>query len=226
MDAIGPSRRAPASACAVCGLPLEASPGECPNPLCHRGDRAFSVVYPVGLYAGAMRHSLLRYKYKREMWLSAVFAGGLARYLRARATWFEEFDLIVGVPSYTGAGSRRGWDPVAGILDQVRPLVGPSWQVSGGVVVKTSETVPMQRLAGAERRRSAEGDLRRSLLVARPAEVDGARVLLFDDVMTEGSTLREVARALRGAGAEEVAGLVLARLPWSPVPPAHVGPPV
>jgi predicted amidophosphoribosyltransferase len=38
-------------------------------------------------------------------------------------------------------------------------------------------------------------------------------VLLVDDVATTGSTLREAARALADAGAERIAGLVLARRP-------------
>lgn len=219
MDPHGPVGRAAARGCAVCGLGLDHTQAGCPNPLCQRADRGFSVVFPVGMYAGAMRHALLRYKYKQELWWSTVFARSVARYLEGRSCWFEDFDLILGVPAYTGPGSRRGWDPVAGILDELRPLVEPSWEVASGVVVKASETPPLQRLPGAQRRRCAESALRRSLIVARPAEVAGARVLLFDDVMTEGSTLREVARGLRAAGAAEVAGLVLARLPWTPVPP-------
>ena len=38
--------------------------------------------------------------------------------------------------------------------------------------------------------------------------------MVIDDVFTEGSTLREVTRALILAGADEVAGLTLARQPW------------
>ena len=94
-------------------------------------------------------------------------------------------------------------------------MVGPEWEVVEGVAVKTRETPPMTRLGRAERRAVAEGPLRRSLHVARPEVIAGARVLLVDDVMTEGSTLREVATVLRLAGAVEVAGLVLARLQWS-----------
>ncbi len=44
--------------------------------------------------------------------------------------------------------------------------------------------------------------------------IEGQRVLLMDDLFTTGATLRECARALRGAGAEEVRILALAR----PVP--------
>ncbi len=38
--------------------------------------------------------------------------------------------------------------------------------------------------------------------------------MVVDDVFTEGSSLQEVARLLRHAGAEEVAGLVLGRPEW------------
>lgn len=41
--------------------------------------------------------------------------------------------------------------------------------------------------------------------------IHGRRVLLVDDVMTSGATLRECARALRRAGAREVEAFVCAR---------------
>jgi len=206
-------------ACPVCGVRLDAGLVACPNAWCGRADRGFSVAFSVGVHTGALRHALLRYKYNRELWWSEVFAGNVARYLRANSTWFEEFDLITGVPAYTGSGSRRGWDPVGTILEKLETLVGHEWEVAGGVLAKTAETRPMQRLSAAGRRALATGPLRRVLAVPRPDVVDGARVLVFDDVMTGGGTLREVARALRAAGAEEVAGLVLARLPWAGRPP-------
>ena len=43
----------------------------------------------------------------------------------------------------------------------------------------------------------------------------GKRILVYDDVYTEGLTLREVARSLRDAGAVEVSEVVLARQPYS-----------
>ena len=45
-------------------------------------------------------------------------------------------------------------------------------------------------------------------------EIDWAEVIVFDDTFTTGLTLREVALALRGAGAEEVCGVTLMRQPW------------
>ena len=47
-----------------------------------------------------------------------------------------------------------------------------------------------------------------------PDLVRGKRILVYDDVYTEGLTLREVARSLRDAGAIEVSEIVLAREPY------------
>jgi len=48
--------------------------------------------------------------------------------------------------------------------------------------------------------------------VRRPAEVAGRRLLLVDDVLTTGATVRAAARALRQGGAASVGVLVLARV--------------
>jgi predicted amidophosphoribosyltransferase len=199
--------------CPVCGQ-QRARSGHCPNRWCERSDRWFSVVFPIGIYQGAFKHAVLRYKYRGERWWAGVFAGMVASYLVAHATWFEEFDFILGVPSYCGRGARRGWDPVGEILAKMEAIVGHDWHIDRDLIVKCSDTPAMQGRPWYERERVAAGPLRRALTVTDPTAVAGARVLLFDDVMTEGSTLREVARILRRVGAVDVAGLVLARTPW------------
>ena len=208
-----PSGAARLRACPVCGIGLSKG-SRCPNRRCRRSDRGFSVVFCTGVHAGSLRHAVLRYKYKRELWLSSVFARNIARYLAAHEPWFEEFDLITCVPSYNGPGARRDWDPVGRILADLGALVGPGWEVAAGVVTKTAETMPMQGLGSGARRSLAAGELRRCLVVERPHLVEGCRVLVLDDVLTDGCTLSEVARVLLRAGALEVAGLVLARLSW------------
>lgn len=207
----------PVGACPVCGLALSwpGAGGVCPNRWCRRSDRAFSVVYSLGVHQGALRRALLRYKYHGEWWWSGEFARLIGAYLDTNATWFEEFDVLAAVPTYSGPGARRKWDPLRRILEELRALVGGAWEVEPDLVVKVAETPPMQGLDWASRQTLAARWLRNALVVPRPRAVAGATVLVLDDVMTEGSTLREVARALRSAGAAEVAGLVLARPPWS-----------
>ncbi|HBV94617.1 MAG TPA: hypothetical protein DEG26_07970 [Chloroflexi bacterium] len=66
-----------------------------------------------------------------------------------------------------------------------------------------------------ERRRLAAERLRPALRVPDPRRTAGKRLLVVDDVFTDGRTLDEVARALRlQGGATEVCGLALCRQPW------------
>lgn len=173
----------------------------------------------MGVYQGALRRAIGRYKYDGQRHLAGVFAAMVACYLRANPVWFEDFDVITAVPSYTGPGARRDWDPVGAVLAQLPARLGPLWRVERSLVVKTQETAGMAGLGWADRQALARDQLRPALRMADGAQVDGSRVLVLDDVLTDGSTLREVAGVLRRAGASEVAGLVLARPSWANEPP-------
>lgn len=207
-------RVAPVRCCPVCGQALAAECVGCPNRWCRRTDRLFSVAFSVGVYQGAFRRAIGRYKYRGERDLAPVFADMLVSYLKAHPVWFEEFDVITGVPSYTGPGARRTWDPVGSVLSRVADRLAAIWAVEPGLVVKTGETAGMAGLGWAQRQAVARDQLRPALRLAAGARVEGTRVLVIDDVLTDGSTLREVAGVLRRAGASEVAGLVLARPAW------------
>lgn len=205
-------RPVPSAGCPVCGQ-MTYGRNPCTNRWCSRADRAVSVVFPVGIHHGALRQAIVRYKYRGERGWAEVFARMVASYLASNATWFEEFHLIVGVPGYTGPGARRMWDPVGDILFRLDGLTGSEWPIGRQVIIKRLETPPMRGRPWSERQAIAAGPLRQALFVTDPAAIGGSRVLLLDDVMTEGSTLHEVGRALLKAGAAEVAGLVLTRPP-------------
>ena len=201
------------SRCPVCGQVL-AHAGPCPNRWCGRADRAFSVVFSVGLYDEALRTALHGYKFRGERWWAGVFARLLAGELLRDAPWFEEFEVIVGMPAYLGAAARRSWDHIGVILEHLEGQAGGGWELCPGALRKIAETPRLSGRSRWERERIAQGPLRSALIVAEPAAVAGARVLVVDDVFTEGSSLQEVARCLLRGGAEEVAGLVLGRPEW------------
>jgi predicted amidophosphoribosyltransferase len=68
-------------------------------------------------------------------------------------------------------------------------------------------TPPQAGLTNAKRRTNVAG----AFAVKKNARLDGARVLLVDDVLTTGATAAACARALKRAGAAHVALLALAR---------------
>jgi predicted amidophosphoribosyltransferase len=220
--------------CAACGQ-VRAAGGPCANGWCSRADRSWSVVWSVGDHDGALRDALRDFKYRAVGGWAPVLGTLLAQWLADHACEVEDLDLIVPVPTYTGPGARRSWDPVGTVAANLAASA-PLWDVVTGAVAKVAETPAMTGRRRWERGLAAEGALRRALRVEQPDRVAGARVLVLDDVLTAGATLSEVARALRRAGAAEVAGLVLARRGWGPtsrpagtrpgdglVPPARSG---
>ena len=105
----------------------------------------------------------------------------------------------------------RGGDRLANAVLRRAQREGPGWPFAPGLIAKSGPTGRFLGISPAERRRIAEGELRAALSVPEPERVVGRRILVLDDVYSEGFSLREMARVLTGAGAAEVAGLVFAR---------------
>jgi len=170
----------------------------------------------VAEHRGEVRDAIAALKYHGDRSQVALLAARLAGYLLSHAPVFEEVDLIVPVPS--NVGRRRAFDPIGAVCAAAAP-VHELWPVAGPgeVVAKAYETRPLADApTAAARRLWAAAELRPALVVRDPAAVRGRRVLAVDDVFTDGSTLREVARLMRGEGARAVSGLVLARRPVRP----------
>jgi predicted amidophosphoribosyltransferase len=200
--------------CPACGQSV--GPGKrCRNAWCSAPDRPLEAVFWAGRYEGALRSAVLAYKYHADLRWARVFAGLLLAFLRAHATWFEEYAVVCPVPSYVGQGARRDWGPVELVCAELASLSAGEWPVEH-LVRKVAETEAMSAAAHLERCRIASAHLAKSIAPVPGASTDGQKVLVIDDVCASGQTLLAVARALRCAGAREVSGLVLARASLRP----------
>ena len=182
----------------------------CRNSWCSRPGRALQAVYWAGTYDGALRRAVLSYKYHADLRWARVFARMLLGFLDRHATWLEEYAVVCPVPAYTGAGARREWGHVELMCAELSSLAGGQWPVEH-LVSKVAETEPMSATSQSERRRIATQSLPRSFVPVPGALIEGRKIMVVDDVCASGETLLAVAGALGRAGADEVAGLVLAR---------------
>lgn len=108
--------------------------------------------------------------------------------------------LVVPIPSRRASMRRRGYRPVS--------LLARSAGVDLAPILRFTRQ-PLDQLRLDRRARS---DNVRSTMSAR-ARVEGRRVLIVDDVLTTGATLREAVRAVEAAGGTAVGAAVLARTP-------------
>ena len=70
---------------------------------------------------------------------------------------------------------------------------------------KIRETGEQNKLARKERLKNLRGAFKAG------DDAAGKKIILFDDVFTTGTTMNEASKALKEAGAESIAGLVIAR---------------
>ena len=194
--------------CAFCREPLV--DGVCPNTVCRLPDRAFSQIYTVSEDAEEMWQLIYRYKYGEEKQLADELGRRLVAYLRAHRAELQRFDLFTTVALYIGPDAPRLWDYLQLFVDAAARIDG-GWPFETEVITKVQPTGRFLGIGVDERRTIAEGELRSALRVPAPDRVEGKRILVIDDAYSEGFSLREMARALRRAGAAEVAGLVFAR---------------
>ncbi|MGM7668851.1 ComF family protein [Microbacterium sp. A93] len=126
---------------------------------------------------------------------------------------------LVPVPGSASGFRRRGFDPVEELLGGALP---PGWATARGWLAHRRES-PLEAFrhrtshagTGSRQRRSGTLDrfrpTRRLAAEAPAAARRGTRsVVLFDDVMTTGSTLAATWRALEAGGIDPVGAVVLA----------------
>lgn len=126
----------------------------------------------------------------------------LARvFARALSAQIDQFDLgseavIVIPPRNLSNYRKRGYHPIELVATRLRyPFLKAA---------RTRKIGDQRRLSSSEREANLNGSLRFSNLA-------GKQVLVVDDVLTTGSTMRELIRAVRAAEGEVVAGCVLAK---------------
>lgn len=184
--------------CEVCALPLASEAPVCGR--CLANPPHFDRTTALADYASPVDGMVIALKFGARLDLAAMFG----RVLAARVAP-PDHALVVPVPLAFERMSERGFNQSLQIARAYCTATGA--RLAPDVVRRVRHAPPQQTLALADRRRNIRG----AFEVA--AALQGARVLVIDDVMTSGSTLDEMARVVRDAGASHVHALVVARTP-------------
>ncbi len=191
--------------CPLCGR-FEAGPVA--DHLCGRclsQTPAFSRHRSCGVYAGPLKDVILLFKYRTYAPLSRPLAGFAESCFGGEESLWAGLDRLVPVPLHPSRRRDRGFNQ-AGLL--ARDLAAPrGLPVLSGALVKVRNAPAQARLRAADRERNVRG----VYAVKRPDLVRGRTLLLVDDVTTTGATIRECARVLMAAGAEEVRAITIAQ---------------
>ena len=150
----------------------------------------------VWYYEGSVRSSLLRFKFGGRRVYAESYGRLLAmRLLREHP---EGFDILTWVPVSPLRRLRRGYDQVALLAQAVGRELGME---PVALLRKIRHNPPQSGISGEARRRA------NVLGVYRAVNTDMFQnkwILLLDDILTTGATIRECARILHTAGGTQV----------------------
>ncbi len=187
--------------CTQCALPLSAQVVSNVCGACLRDSPAYDRSVAASLYVAPFDQLVLDLKYRAQIALAPIFARLLATRL---STTIALPDVLIPVPLSSLRLAERGFNQASEIA---RPLGAYLGVPVRPAVLRIRHTHPQADLPFAARRKN----MRNAFHVC--TDIAGLRVALVDDVMTTGSTLNELARTLKRAGAREVVNLVVARTP-------------
>lgn len=162
-----------------------------------------SILIPLH-YSGVRRHVLYRFKDHGDLSVAPILGRALRAGLEEIPTYVDVVPRVaVPIPSRRAAQARRGFSPALYLLQRAAPRARHRLRIEP-LLSDVRSGRGDKGLGGADRRASVAGAFR---VHGRDR---GEPVVLVDDVVTTGATMREAAVTLMHAGVQVVAGVAVA----------------
>jgi competence protein ComFC len=159
-----------------------------------------------------MRQAIWEIKYRRNRVIAQKFARLLSEYVLEELqdeAIFSNFTnpLLVPTPAGRQSMKERGFNQCELLIAEMKAIDASGiFDYSFDAVRKVKETEHQSKMMSREARLKNLSDA----FWASPGKVARRNVIIIDDVITTGTTIREISKALKIAGAKRVIGFALA----------------
>ena len=191
-----------APSCDRCAMPLAELDAPCPY--CDdKGVHPFERVLRLGIFEDPLKHLIHQAKYHHRWPLAEFLAERLSDQERVRTLLFET-DVLVPVPLHVLRHIKRGYNQ-AEVL--ARRLTKLNRLKLAKPALRLRNTDTQTHIHSHAKR---EDNLRDAFDLINPKCIRGKHVVLVDDVMTTGATLKSFARCLKEAEPASLSAIVVA----------------
>jgi len=198
-DCSAATRIIPAPVCLYCGVSLSQENTICSR--CQTDRPPFTAARSWAFFNGPVRNALHRLKYRRDIALGEVLARAMIQMVR-NLDWHIE--LVIPVPLGAARINERGYNQASFLAHPIALAQGLKYRPNA--LRRVRETQTQVGLTLAERQANVNGAFQ-----GKGSLLNERNILLIDDVMTSGATLRACTQAALDAGARDVFCLTLAR---------------
>jgi len=177
--------------CLRCGTPLVSDVsticGECLT-----DEPAFSYARSFGIYEGVLKRAISLMKFYGIKRLSKPLSDAMLKMK------IPEADIVMPVPLHERRLRKREFNQSALIAKYLAASMDIRVMLNG--LVKVRDTMPQVGLSSQERKKNIKG----AFAVENNSLISGKEVVLVDDVVTTGATVREWSKVLKKAGARKL----------------------
>ena len=201
--------------CAGCDKPDAVMCAACRQLLGHCLARSLPglTVYAAGRYRSQLRRAILAWKDHDDIELDKTFGDALAvlvmQLMNDGVLDLPEPVLVMPVPSSPSSMRRRGrWHtvPLARSVTAALCARGIHAEISKALISHARGGRSVEQRSSSQREQRIQG----RITVSPKAHVSGGTVILVDDIVTTGATIRQCAMSLRDRGALVPVAIALA----------------
>lgn len=163
-------------------------------------------VYCFGKYVGILKSAFVEYKFHGKIWLGKRFAEMIFETFGEILTK-KKYDYLVYVPVSREGFKKRGFDQCEEIAKVLSKLTGI--KLLNAIECSSLKNV-QSKLTRKGRTQNVQGKFCISTSGIVRLRIKGSNIILLDDILTTGSTLKECGELLLNAGANKTDALVFA----------------
>ena len=156
-------------------------------------------------YEGKIRQKILDYKFNEKVYLKNGFAS-LFLQNKKMCQFLKKFDIICPVPIHKKRIKQRGYNQSKLIAKQIAKNI-TNLKFKNNLIKKIQNNKPQSSL----NRESRKQNVQNVYSICRKEQIQGKNILLFDDIYTTGSTIKECAKILKNAGANKIGAVTIAK---------------
>lgn len=163
-------------------------------------------VYSIWKYDGVIRKGVIALKYKFANEVSKEIAIKAKKELK-KLKIFPKNSILVPIPLHKKRENWRGYNQAGEIGKLIAKDL--NWKFIPDLLIRKTSTKPQVGLKGEERKQNVKDifEINSKYKIRNFKK----QIIIFDDVYTTGSTLKEAALVLKKEGFKNVIGLTIAR---------------
>lgn len=154
-------------------------------------------------YENIIREKIIDYKFNEKSYFYKTLEKIIINNKKIYG-FMKNYDIIIPVPMYKTKKWLRGYNQVELIARELSKDLNIPLKCT--TLTKIKDTKKQSSLTRAERKQN----IKNAFIVKNASDIENKKILLFDDIITTGSTLNECSKTLKKAKVKEVAILTIA----------------